>query len=333
MSDKDFQFDDDFLNDDSDSFDFNGDDEFPSDLSGDQMPSFDEEPPRRSGTSPVFVILAILMILIFIGALILVVFLITRPQGPTPNELTSTQVVLLNQTVEAQLAQTQTQAREFEILTLTASSFTDTPEPTNTPTETPEPTVTEAPATVDATDQAATAFALALTATFIAENAATETPDVDLTAEAIAAMTLTALSVPPDLTATQMYLDSLPSPTLEIPPTSALSVINQTATAITGAFLTATAEAAAGAGGMLAVGTPTSETGGVIVTPGFPTAIPTLSSLPDTGLFDDIVGGDSAGLSALGLGVVGLVGVIVVSRRLRNSNASKLKEDETNKTE
>ena len=92
-----------------------------------------------------------------------------------------------------------------------------------------------------------------------------------------------------------------------------LEAVNMTATAIAGAFLTATAQAV----------TPGAE----IITAApqqFPTAAAT--SLPQTGLFDDVVSGGSNGLGLLALTVVGLVGVIVVSRRLRSANRGEPQE-------
>lgn len=89
--------------------------------------------------------------------------------------------------------------------------------------------------------------------------------------------------------------------------------VNQTATAIAGAFLTATAEAFTPEALTLTPAPLVTEGGFVL-----PTAI------PDTGLFDDVVSGGSSGLGMLAIVVIGLVGVIVVSRRLRTTN----REDE-----
>lgn len=96
-----------------------------------------------------------------------------------------------------------------------------------------------------------------------------------------------------------------PQPTATIP--NVLDIVNQTATAIAGAFLTATAQAQPQVTATL--GTP------ALVTPGFtPIVVPT--ALPDTGLFDDVTGGGNLGW--LVLGIIGLVGVIVVARQLRS---------------
>ncbi|MFN8561411.1 MAG: hypothetical protein U0703_07280 [Anaerolineae bacterium] len=47
------------------------------------------------------------------------------------------------------------------------------------------------------------------------------------------------------------------------------------------------------------------------------------TALPQTGLFEDVVGGGTGGIGVLALSVIGLVGVIVVSRRLRNAGARR----------
>lgn len=287
----DFDFDDDFFQDD-DQFEFGGDEaDLPAGL-GDEfdedMPFIEEEPDERSGGSRTFVVLAILMILLFIGGLALVLFLILRPPAITDVQLTSTQVVLLNMTVEAQLAGTQTLAREFEIMTLTAAAFTDTPSPTATDTPVTRPPTVTPTGTLDLTEMAATQNALNL-------------------AQTATAIALASLASPtPDLTLTAQGFSPTPSPTVQV--TSALEAVNQTATAIAGAFLTATAQAAG-----TAVVPVTSA-----VTPGF---TPVATALPDTGLFDTIATGGSEGVGLLALAVVGLAGVIFLSRRVRTMNA------------
>lgn len=291
----DFDFDDDFFQDD-DQFDFGGDDDdLPSGL-GDEfdedMPFIEDEGDGNGGSSRTFIVLAILMILLFIGGLALVLFLILRPpDGPTDLELTATQVVLLNQTVEAQLAMTQTAAREFEIMTLTAAAFTDTPSPTATDTPVTRPPTVTPTGTLDPTELAATQNALNL-------------------AQTATAIALASLASPtPDLTLTAQAASPTPSPTIQV--TSALDAVNQTATAIAGAFLTATA-LAEGTGEV--VPPPVTP----VFTPGF---TPVATALPDTGLFDTIATGGSEGIGMLALAVVGLVGVIFLSRRVRTMNA------------
>ena len=82
-----------------------------------------------------------------------------------------------------------------------------------------------------------------------------------------------------------------------------------TATAIAGAFLTATAQAFTP--GAVTITAPPQTV--------FATAAP---NLPQTGLFEDVVNGGSNTIGVLALAVFGLVGVIVVSRRLRSVTAA-----------
>lgn len=149
----DFDFEDDFLDDDNEPFDFDEDEGFPSGL-GDEfesdMPVIEEEQEER-GTSRTFVFLAGVMIFLFIAALALVLFLATRPTGPTDLELTASQVVLLNQTVESQLALTSTQNAINAALTQTAAAWTATPLPTDTPLPSDTPTATQFRPTVTPT--------------------------------------------------------------------------------------------------------------------------------------------------------------------------------------
>jgi len=112
------------------------------------------------------------------------------------------------------------------------------------------------------------------------------------------------------------------TPTLATPTADPLQAVNQTATAIAGAFLTATAQAA-----QILGGSPTA-TFSPLATAAFPTLVPT--ALPDTGLFDEIASGGRDGIGVLALAVIGLVGVIVVSRRVRTT--VKRDDDETGAT-
>ena len=113
------------------------------------MPEIVVEPEPGGGVSRSFVLLALALVAVFVIGLIGLVLLATRPVPPTPLEQTSTAVALLNSTVEAQLAATQTQSIEILALTQTAAAASPTPEPTLTPTvPTPEPTIPPT-ATVD----------------------------------------------------------------------------------------------------------------------------------------------------------------------------------------
>jgi hypothetical protein len=123
--------------------------------------------------------------------------------------------------------------------------------------------------------------------------------------------TAAALATQSALSTRQALIDRLlgtvTAPT--VTPTNNLGAVNATATAIANAFISATQTAAAA--GVI----PTEPT------TSFGTVVPTPETLPDTGLFDDIGGGDNIGL--LALMVIGLVGVVFVSRRLRTSPATK----------
>ena len=167
-NDNDFDFDDDDLfGDDLGSFDFDDDNELPADLGDDfdqDMPVIEEEAEER-GPNRTFVVLAGLLIVLFIAGLGAVLFIATRPTGPTDTELTITAVVMANLTVEAYGAQTQTQSAENLAMTQTAAAWTPTPTETLTPSPTePRPTITPTP-TTDETMMAETLNAiLALTA-------------------------------------------------------------------------------------------------------------------------------------------------------------------------
>jgi hypothetical protein len=307
MSDRnEFDFDDDDFFGRDDEPPLPDEDEFPSDFEGDfdsDMPGFEPEPERQGGNRT-FVILAAVMIILFLIGLAAVLFLALN-QGPSGPQLTATYVVQLNQTTEALAAQTATQAvifanatetqiaidafatqtaqARFDAQTATAAAASPTPSPT---------------ATLDATLLAATQFVEATqTAIVSAAQAA------DATGTAIAVQTSAAATAAAEVPTA--------GPT-EVAPTVApgLNSIEQTGTALAVTFqaltqqavlLTATSEVA-----------PTAEGGFQ------PIARPT--ALPDTGLFDDITGGGRDGLGLLALAVVGLVGVIVVSRRMRSRN-------------
>ncbi len=127
-------------------------------------------------------------------------------------------------------------------------------------------------------------------------NAITNTPTPTFTPTATFTATPTETPTATPETPTPAVL--LMTPTPQVLDTSA---INQTATAIAAILLG---------------GTPTPEEGvplGEVVT-----ATPTLSGLPQTGLFDDFGGGGGiTGLATAGLAALGLAAVIFVARRLR----------------
>jgi hypothetical protein len=293
---------------------FEDDDDLPGGFIDDESDMPELEPERERGISPVFILLAVLMIVLSVAGLGVILFWATRPTGPSDLELTATQIVLLNQTVEAQLAQTQTQSFIFQqqtqtaafeslFLTQTALAASPTASPTNTRLPTLTPTPSPNPDELTAT---------ALIANVLTREILSLTPP-NLT-ETAAALTLTALN----FTATPSPQPSPTPPPTDTPPptptvivTSPLDAVNQTATAIADAFLTATAIA-----GGVRVGEPTPETFITAVVTIPLTPIPT--ALPDTGLFDDVMGGDAGSMGALALALVGLVGVIAVARHLRS---------------
>jgi cytoskeletal protein RodZ len=155
-----------------------------------------------------------------------------------------------------------------------------------------------------------------LTATELARPTNTPTPSPtasptatvppDLTEAAAFAMQTQAAF---NLTATADALNASANATLTAqasgptsPPTVAINAVAQTATALA-LILQPTV------GGQVA--TPTIEGGQ-------PPTLPT--ALPDTGLFDDLAAGGAGSLGGLLLAVIGLIGVIAISRRLRAAN-------------
>lgn len=271
LEDDDFNFDDfgDEADDNGGTFDF-GDE--PEDIGLDDeqgfnfeedMPLIEEEGEEGGGPNRTFIIIAALMIGLFVIGLIVVLVLVSRPQAPTPTQLTATFIVQQNATVEAQLFATQTAA------VIIAQQLTETaavpPTDTPLPTDTPFPTPTDTP-TLDPTELAAQAF-----------------------------QTQTAL----ELTQTAEFL--LTPPTQEALGPSDVAL---TATAL--AILLAPPTPGQGGGEV----TPTPE--GFVPTPGV--VVPT--ALPQTGFFDDLAAGGS-NMGAFALMALGLLAVIVVSRRLR----------------
>lgn len=271
LEDDDFNFDDfgDEADDNGGTFDF-GDE--PEDIGLDDeqgfnfeedMPLIEEEGEEGGGPNRTFIIIAALMIGLFVIGLIVVLVLVSRPQAPTPTQLTATFIVQQNATVEAQLVLTQTAA------VIIAQQLTETaavpPTDTPLPTDTPFPTPTDTP-TLDPTELAAQAFQtqMALELTQTAEFLLTP-PTQEALGPSDVALTATALAI------------------LLAPPTP---------------------------GQIVGEVTPTPE--GFVPTPG--AVVPT--ALPQTGFFDDLAAGGS-NMGAFALMALGLLAVIVVSRRLR----------------
>lgn len=149
------------------------------------------------------------------------------------------------------------------------------------PTETPTPSPSPSPTqTVTPDSTEAAAFAMQTQAAF------------ELTA------TADALNASANMTATALAS----GPTS--PPTVAINAVAQTATALAILLQPTTGDS------QQVIATPTIE--------GQPPTLPT--ALPDTGLFDDLAAGGAGSLGGLVLAIVGLIGVIAISRRLRTVN-------------
>jgi hypothetical protein len=160
-----------------------------------------------------------------------------------------------------------------------------------------------ATAAVIATRSAFSTQAALATRSFLSTQAAIATQQAFQTPPALA--TQAAIATQVGLATRQALINmalGIVSPT---PASGGLESINMTATAIAGAFLTATAQAV----------TPNA----VIITAEPQQVATVVTNLPDTGLFDDVVS-DGSRFGVLALAVVGLVGVIAVSRRLRSNN-------------
>ncbi len=166
---------------------------------GEDMPAMDDDAQQQRGVSRPFLIIAILMIVLFIGGLVALVVIATGNNSPSPIQLTSTAITQLNATTEALGFATATAAAEVAFAqTQTAAA----PTPTQPPTDTPAPTETPTPAiqpTLDATQEAANALAtqsareleMTMQAATLTALAPTVTPglsinDVQLTATALA---------------------------------------------------------------------------------------------------------------------------------------------------
>jgi hypothetical protein len=184
------------------------------------------------------------------------------------------------------------------------------------------------------------------TTAIVAQNATTEALRLQTATQAVviamaatenAALTQTALAIPTDtppptatdtpppsftpdetqaaanliLTQTQqaLFLEqtlaAAPTDTPAGPPTVPGNAVALTATALANLLQPTAADQGGG------IATPTIEGGTPIG------ALPT--ALPDTGLFDDLAAGGTASLGGLALAMFGLVGLILVSRRLRSN--------------
>ena len=185
-------------------------------------------------------------------------------------------------------------------------------------------------------EQTATAISIQ-NATIIAQGLATETAsfELGLTQTVQANLTATALAQPSD-TPTPSPTPTVASPTPDLTEAAAFTFMTQTQTAIDAAATQAalptdtpvgppTIEVNAVALTATALASllqPTADQGGgAVATPTQEGAVgPLPTALPDTGLFDDLAAGGTGSLGGLMLAVMGLIGVILVSRRLRAAN-------------
>lgn len=260
-------------------------------LGGDDDFEFDEDEEAEEGGNRRFVILAAIIIILFILALGGIVLFALSNQQNNPNNLTRTAIAEINATQLAFADATGTQAIIFEQQTATEQA-----RPTDTPTITPisPADLTATGIAIESTQQALFLFQTQTVEALTPQVEATETPaDSDSPLLALTNAELTRIALTP--VATNTPIISIGVGTLS--PADVL--------------LTATALAQT-----LAPVTPQLTPGIPVATPPgiFPTRPPT-TALPDTGLFDGMSG--EQGLGVMMLMAFGLVGVIIVSRRLR----------------
>jgi cytoskeletal protein RodZ len=257
------------------------------------------------GRSPFFVIAAILLVLIILGG---GAFLVTQLIGDNEQqqqlEETRAAIVATNQAVEQFLTETEEANIANSNATATADAFTDTPTPTFTPSDTPTPTVDTA--STETAVFAATSNAAGTATALVEEIQQTSQAQLNAT---ITAQFLTAEAqnvTPPTMAPTDTPTDDA-GPTDEPTPTRegvSVSAVQQTATALA---LILRPDLI----------TPADGDGGVTPIPGRPTPRP---DLPDTGIFDDVVGTDPG---MIALAAFGLLGVIFISRGLRSANRKR----------
>jgi len=291
--------------DESSSFPTEEDAEF---LPPDNMGGPSERPPRNT----TFLIIAIVLVLLFLGALGGIAALVLN-QSEIQRQTSGT--------AQAVLA-TNTQVQAFIFATQTAKAWTKTPTPTSTPTDTPTPTPTNTP-TETPTNTPSPTVDVAGTQTQIALNILTLQPS-DLTATENAIQTENAVN-------TQIASGGGPTPTVEGGIGGADTATPGTPGTGTGP-ITATSPGGSGTAigfGQSATPTPanvtplgptaTGQQVNVNITVGAKTATAIATSLAHTGFFDDIAGGKASpsSLAVVGLAAFGLVGLIFVARRFR----------------
>ncbi len=268
-----------------DDIDFGGGDEYDEDF-------FDDEPrEERSGPNRAFIILAAVMIIVFILALGLILFLATRDDGPNAVEQTRVAIEDFNATQAAFANQTATQ-----------SSILQTQ---------------EAEGAAEQATGTAVAFA---NETQVAQIAATQTQDAldsvtpTLSPEEVSGTQTVEAFLDPTVTpvpVTNTPEGPVATPTAQA--TSDTSDVAATATALALLFEDPTPTIEGGdPGDGVATAAPTTP-GGV---PGGNNGGGTGGQLPQTGFFDE-----PGGIGLLALIALALVGVIFGARRLRTASA------------
>jgi hypothetical protein len=217
---------------------------------------------------------------------------------------TSTAIKLTNDEVALQIAGSETQSKIVLDITMTADAFTDTPAPTLTPSETPTPTEDQSALqtaqfleTVSAADALATGTAVAMTEIFLLT---LNPPDI----VAASPTPLGAVTEDGNLVGTPIADAGGGSTPVNI------GAVQQTATALANLFATPTVSSTQPTTIPVGGGTP-GEATPTLEAPGGGGGT---DELPDTGLFDDVFGGNPL---AVFLTAFGLLGVIVLSRTLR----------------
>ncbi len=344
--------DDDFRFDDNDDFDFGEDDDafgrgLGDDLSGDDLPPLDEDGDDGGGRGPsrTFIVIAALMILLFVIGLGALGFFFLRGQGPSPAALTATAesgtIIAMNLTTVADTTLTAEAALLFAGTQTVEANLTATAAADTTPRARPNgasatahdgDSTTFAPVGSLNQGEAATVIGVSDTGSgwYLVElpsgttgwvNGAdvtisgdtssiasvsppvpTETPTPTLDATDLAAM---AFQTETSLTLTAQAQPTIPT---ETPTAEGITIdaVQQTATRL--AEILQVSPTVDGAGGGI-IASPTAEGG----------FGPLPTALPDTGLFDDIAAGGTNGISMIALVIVGLLGVIFMSRRMRSS--------------
>lgn len=274
--------------------------------------NLEDEPAEDGGRSPIFIIAAVLLVLVILGGGGVLIFtLLNNNQQSETIEQTRVAILATNQAVEAALTQTEQAVISARNATATADAFTDTPTPSLTPSDTPTPTVdvggTQTAIAIGTANAQASSTALAQS---IQQTAAANL-NATLTAQAgtAIAQNVTPPTMAPTLTPSETPEGPTPTPqdptpTIEDEPNGGVPVgaVEQTATALA------------------LILRPDLITPGVS-TPVGGRATPTpFADLPNTGIFDDVVGTDPSLIMLLAFG---LLGVIFVSRGLRVANRKR----------